>query len=136
MTNASDCYIGWICAGIGLTTTLFPSLSLSRQYASISGGSALAGGSIPIGVGWGGQLSWENSISESELAQLITLLDYLKSNNNEPVILLPHILHAAEGKLCRIDTESVELTDVFDYQPDTSTKRIQSVSLPLEPVYL
>ncbi|MEA1999232.1 MAG: hypothetical protein U9N61_07920, partial [Euryarchaeota archaeon] len=136
VTNADDCYIGWFCAGVSLTTDLFPALSLSRKYASIAGGSALAGSSVPMGVGWGGQLDWENSISQSELLQLIELLDYLKENNNEPVILLPHILHESEGKLCRIDTEAVEITDVFDYQPDDSSKRIQSVSLPLEPVYL
>lgn len=136
VTNANDCYIGWVCAGVGLSTALFPALSLNRKYASITGNSLLAGGSIPIGVGWGGQLNWENSISQSELSQLIALLDYLKAHNNEPVILLPHILHEAEGKLCRIDTEAVEITDIFNYQPDDQTKRIQSVIIPLEPVYL
>ena len=136
VTNADDCYIGWICAGIGLTTTLLPALSLSRKYASITGGSALAGSSIPMGVGWGGQLNWESSINQSELLQLLALLDYLKENDNEPIILLPHILHEDEGKLCRIDTEAVEITDIFDYQPDDSARRIQSVMLPLEPVYL
>lgn len=136
ITNADDCYIGWVCAGVGLATTLLPALSLSRKYASITGGSNLAGSSIPMGVGWGGQLTWENSISQSELLQLIALLDYLKANNNEPVILLPHILHEGEGKLCRIDTEMVDITDVFDYQPDDPARRIQSVIIPLEPVYL
>lgn len=136
ITGAGDCYIGWLCAGQGLTTALFPSLSLYRKYASITGGSLLAGGSIPMGIGWGGELNWENSISQAELLQLIVLLDYLKENNNEPVILLPHILHEEEGKLCRIDTEAVEITDIFDYQPDDQTKRIQSVIIPLEPVYL
>ena len=136
VTNADDCYIGWICAGVGLTTTLFPALSLSRKYASITGGSTLAGNSIPMGVGWSGQLSWENSISQSELLLLITLLDYLKENDNEPVILLPHTLHEEEGKICRVDAEAVEITDIFDYQPDDKAKRIQSVTVPLEPVYL
>jgi hypothetical protein len=136
VTNADGCYIGWVCAGMGLTTVLFPTLSLSRKYAAIIGGSTLAGGSIPMGVGWGGELSWENSISQGELLQLIALLDYLKENNNEPVILLPHILHEEEGKLCRIDTEAVEITDIFDYQPDDKAKRVQSVIIPLEPVYL
>ena len=136
VTNASDCYIGWICAGVGLTTVLFPALTLSRKYASITGGSMLAGSSIPMGAGWAGQLNWENSISQAELLELVTFLDYLKENNNEPVILLPHILHEEEGKLCRIDTEDVEITDVFDFQPDAQAKRIQSVTLPLAPVYL
>jgi hypothetical protein len=136
ITNADGCYIGWICAGLGLSTNLFPALSLSRKYASIIGGSELAGSSIPMGVGWGGQLNWENSITQSELLQLIVLLDHLKKNNNEPIILLPHILHEEEGKLCRIDTEAVEITDTFDYQPDDKAKRIQSVTIPLEPVYL
>lgn len=136
VTNADDCYIGWVCAGVGLTTILFPALTLSRKYASITGGSMLAGSSIPMGAGWAGQLNWENSISQAELLELIILLDYLKENNNEPVILLPHILHEEEGKLCRIDTDDVEITDVFDFQPDAQAKRIQSVTIPLEPVYL
>lgn len=136
VTNADNCYIGWMCAGVGLTTTLSPGLTLSRKYASITGGSILAGSSIPMGVGWGGQLNWENSISQVELLELMALLDHLKENNNEPVILLPHVLHEEEGKLCRIDTEEVEITDVFNFQPDAQAKRIQSVTIPLEPVYL
>ena len=136
ISNADCCSIGWICAGVGLTTELSPALSLRRQYAAITGGSVLAGGSISMGSGWGGQLSWENSMSQDELTSLITLLDYLKENGNEPVIMLPHIMHEKEAKLCRIDAESVEINDVFNYQPDEEEKRVLSVVVPLEPVYL
>ena len=136
ITGAGGCYAGWICAGLGLTTAVPPSLSMFRKYASITGGSLLAGGSIPMGVGWGGELRWENSISSSELLQLITLLDYLKENNNEPVVLLPHTLHEEEGRLCRVDSDSVEISDVLNYQPDVQSNRILSVTVPLEPVYL
>lgn len=136
VTNANSCYIGWICAGIGLTTLLTPKLFLSRQYASITSNNILAGGSIPMGAGWGGELAWENSMSSSEFTQLLELLDHLKQNNNEPVILLPHILHEEEGRICQIDVDSVEIRDIFNYQPDAQAKRILSVTIPLEPVFL
>lgn len=136
ISAAPDCYIGWFCAGVGLTTDLAPSLTLSRKYASITGNSKIAGGAVPLGAGWGGRMSWENSLSHDELSLIITLLDYLKANDNEPVILVPHIMHEEEAMLCRVDTESVEITDVFDYQPDALQHRVQSLVLPLEPVYL
>jgi hypothetical protein len=63
------------------------------------------------------------------------MVDYLKENDNQPVILIPQFTRPNEKHVTRLDADNIDIQDVFGYQPNVDVQRRLSATLPLEPIY-
>lgn len=128
--------IGWLWAGTPLTTSLAASVQLRRQYKVARGDAGLYEGGLSLAKSVGGSVSWsEGAMNESDMTGLTALLDWIKSADDEPFILVPQITRPTEVLLARVVTDEVDLVDVYDYQPASGLERRFSAELPLSGVW-
>lgn len=133
LTNAMDQALGWVYAGVPLSTRHSPQISLKRAYhLERSQGTNPRG--CYLGAGRGGEIRWENWLGQAELEALLDLVDACKEDGDAPLVLLPHALHPQDAALVRIETDAIQVDDYFDYQPNDAANRRLSLTLPLAAV--
>jgi hypothetical protein len=49
---------------------------------------------------------------------------------SEPLIFVPHYLHPGEAALVDIDFDSVDMSDVHEWQPDNDAHRSIAMTIP------
>jgi hypothetical protein len=134
LTIAAAGTIAWLWLGNPLTTGLAPdSIELRRQWDMLRGNKSNYG-SIYLAQGYAGKISWQNFISKSEFDAHIDMIDAVKRAGDEPVVFIPHYLHPEEAFICRIEADQVDAVDLMQFQPDDSSKRLMSLSIPFTPV--
>lgn len=125
--------IGWVWAGQPLTTNRdADSCVVSRKWA-IERGSGSNPASLYTGSGFDSELGWDSSLTNSDVSNLISMMDYL-AVNSEPLILVPHHLHPKEAMLVRVEEDYVSIEDFHQYQPNDDGHRLISMKLPLKAV--
>ncbi len=130
LADAAAGRIGWWWAGKPIATAYSATTCrLARTYG-ITRGSGLNPASAYAGRGQGGELAWSDSLLQTDLDALLPLLDHL-AENGEPMILVPHHLHPGESALVTVDADAIDLTDIHEYQPDDTSRRLISMTLPL-----
>lgn len=128
--------IGWWWAGTPLTTSLSASVQLRRQYLIERESVGIDQGGRSLGKAVGGTVAWsEGAMSEDDMAGVTALLDWCKDADDEPFILVPQISRPTEVLLARVNTDEVDIVDVWDYQPDAAYQRRFSAELQLSGVW-
>jgi hypothetical protein len=130
VTGAAGASIGYLFIGEAVITKYSPTMSLRKVY-DLTHGAKPDFGSIYIGEGMAGKLEWNNNISATELADHVGMIDWCKRGGDEPVVFLPHYKNPAEAYLCTVETDALDIVDELDFQPDETSRRIMSLSLPL-----
>lgn len=120
-------------AGNSVRITVTPALTLAETAYAVmadwpAGEATMGGAEYDFG---GLPLSASGEI-DSATKRLQFSGDLL--NAEQPLILVPHHLHPDEAALVRVETDRVEIADVFEFQPNADTARRISVSIPLQPV--
>lgn len=133
VANASGMSLGWVYAGQPLLTSHNASIMLTRSYA-LERGDGLNPRGAYLGAGRGGEIRWENWLLQSEFDALLALVDACKADSDAPVVLLPNVNHPADAALVRIDSDALEVSDVFDYQSADAARRRLSLTLPFAAV--
>lgn len=134
--SASGGGIGWWWAGTPLTTSLSAAVQLRRQYRIERESAGLYQGGRSLGKAVGGTVSWsEGAMNETDMTGLTALLDWCKGADDEPIIVVPQITRPTEVLLARINTDEVDIVDVWDYQPDAALQRRFSAELQLSGVW-
>lgn len=133
VADAAGMALGWVYAGEPLSTRHNAAVTLRRAYALERDGGINPRGAF-LGSGRGGEIRWENWLLDSEFDALLELVDGCKADGDAPLVLAPNIHHPADAALVRIDTDSLDLTDVFDFQQSDAGKRRLSLTLPLSAV--
>lgn len=135
VSNAPNSGIGWVWAGVGLSfTNCCSSIKLNRTWKTASTGRF---GSRYLGTGAAGSIEWDGDKSwllQEDVDNLTQVIDYSKSNNDEPVIFIPNIDNVDEARLVRIDTDSLELSEWYSFQTPGKTDRIIGASIPFSAI--
>lgn len=132
VTGAAGGEIGAIWAGMPAATHLHAAASRQRRW-----GVARSGGINPSGLyagqGDGWQLAWDSSLSNDDVDNLLSIIDYAQ-RNDEPLVLIPHHLHPADAALVAARPEALEIDDLHEYQPNDAAHRLLSATLTLDAV--
>lgn len=92
------------------------------------------GGALYIGRGQGATLEYGTWLPQSDLDLLLEMIDALKLNNNEPLILIPHHLHPDEARLVRHVADNLDLNEDGHWQANVKTDRLSGMTLAFEGV--
>lgn len=137
VASATGGSIGWLWAGLPLATAYSAArCRMARSYA-IQRGGAINPSSQFLGAGQAGEIAWDADSSpllQSDLDAVLAMLDHMQ-RQAEPMILVPHFLHASESGLVRVETDSIDPQEYFELQPDNSAHRIISLDLELRAVH-
>ena len=110
--NATGGSIGWIWAGDPLRFRNPPSdMTLTRNWQTAD--------ARYLGSGAGGSLTWDGDRSflyQPEIDDLLAMLDYAKSNHDQPLILIPNPAFPSDARLVRFDGDSFEWSEWFNFQ--------------------
>ena len=68
------------------------------------------------------------------VAALLGLGDWAQEHD-EPLLFVPHHMHAADASLVRWSADALQISDIHAYQPDNDAWRLMSGALDLEPVF-
>lgn len=130
--NAPESAVGWIYAGSAIYFTYSAEVSLKRQYRMDRASSDLA--SFYRGRGVGGDVTWrEGSIVDDDYEKMVELLDWLKENDDETLLFFLQETRD-ELVLAKVDNDTVDFNDVYNFQPNVNVDRRLSCTIPLRAV--
>jgi hypothetical protein len=134
ITNAPDGAIDWLWIGDALTTEYSAEVAWARDYR-IEHGAGFNPGGLYLGKAGTGEVKW-NELVEADRIKIEAMLDHIKMNGDEPMILFPQRLRPNEAMFARVVPDEIDLVDEFTYQPDDGAARRYSLTLPLKGVFL
>lgn len=136
MTGASGGGIGWLWAGTPLTTEYSAQIALRRVYKLETSGAGLDQSGNYLGRAHAGSIGWtEAALSESDVAGIAALLDWAKTNNDEPFVFVPNITRPTEAFCVLIAADDVEFDEISDYNRDANYDRRYSIEVPFAGVW-
>lgn len=133
VVNAGGMALGWVYAGVPFEPSHNARVTLRRAYA-LDRSSGLNPRGTYLGAGRGGEIAWENWLLQDEFNALLSLIDGCKTDDDAPIVFLPQVDHPSDAALARIDSDALEVSDVFDFQPGDAARRRLSLTLPLAAV--
>ncbi len=134
VSEADGMALGWAYAGIPLATSHQPaSCRIDRSYALARSGAINPRG-VYLGAGRGGEIVWTDWLLQSDLDALLEIVDAAKAAGDAPICVVPSYQKPAEAALCRIDSDSIQISDLFEFQPNNDGRRRLSLTLPLAAV--
>lgn len=134
IANANGGAIGWAWAGEALSTEFSAECQLRRDYA-VERGAGLNPSAAFMGITRSGSIEWtEASLSDADMTKLLDLLDHLKSDDDAPMILIPHRLRPEDAWPVRVVMDEVDYQEVWNNQPNDGSARRYSMKLPVKGV--
>lgn len=135
IAGAAGGSIGHVWAGEPLTTTHHATSVQRRRRWAVTRGDGPNAAGLYAGAGDGWALAWQDCLTQQDASALLGMVDF-SQQHDEPLIFVPHYQHSKDAALVRCTPQALEVSDVFDYQPDNAQRRLLSASLDLEPVYV
>lgn len=134
VSSATGMNLGWVYAGVPFSTVRNASITLRRSYA-LDREDGWNARSAYLGSGKGGEIAWSDSwIVQSEFDTLLALIDACKADSDAPIVLVPNVQNPGDAVLSRIDSDTLDVSDVFDFQPNDAGRRRLSLTVPLAAV--
>jgi len=134
VAGGADGSIGFLWVGEPLATSHHASSCTRTRRWAAARSSAVNAASLYAGVGTGWQLGWEDALSHNDAQALMGLLDWHQAQD-EALVFVPHHLHPQDAALVRCAADALELSDVYEYQPDVAQHRLLSATLALDAVF-
>lgn len=133
VAKAGGASVGWLWAGKVLTTQYAPQeMKLRRVFDMVRGPKDAT--ALQLGEAWAGEVGWP-VMDPADFDEHLAMIEACKSANDAPLIFIPHYLHPAEAIFVKILSDSLDLTDEFQFHPDDATMRLQALTLPFAPVF-
>jgi hypothetical protein len=124
--------IGWVWAGVPLTTQRqADSVRLRRNWA-LTKGSGFNPASFCAGSGRGGDIAW-SMLTHADAESLLTMIDYCQTRA-DPLIFVPSHRFPDEAALVRVSADAIELEDWMQFQANDRMERAIALKLPLAAV--
>jgi hypothetical protein len=121
ITNAPDASIGWAWAGQAVSTEYSAECVLSRDY-QIERSNGLNPAAAYLGHARSGSLEWI-TLRDPDMEQIMPMLDYLKQNDDQPMILIPQSTRPEEAYPVRVSVDQVEEVEDGGYQSNMGNER-------------
>ena len=140
LASAAGGSIGWMWAGTPLTTTYSASTCQRTRRWAVGRGQGFNAAALYAGVGDGWEIAWDSNsamggcLTQDDAGALLGVVDWAQQRD-EPLIFVPHHAHPQDAALVRATADSIAITDVHEYQPNLSARRMLSASLALEPTF-
>lgn len=134
IAGATGQALGWLYAGAPLATTHNASRCKLQRAYRLEAGSGINPRGLYLGAGRGGEIAWEDFLTQTDLDALLALVDACKADDDAPVVVVPQALSPQDAALVRINADALEVSDWFEFQPDDRTRRALSLTLPLDAV--
>lgn len=133
VTGAGDKSIGWLYAGLTTSFTFSAQVALRRQYEMDRAANAPAG--MFKAAGTGSQITFpEGSLLDADLVKLLAMVDWVKEQDDETFAFFPQYTRTTEVLLGKLDTDSIDINDVYDFQPSAGKTRRLSANLPVKAI--
>jgi hypothetical protein len=130
VASATGGTIGWWWAGEAWAPTLSAAVVAGQSYRVERGQSGTDPAAQYLGRTISGEITWsEAALSETDVTELVAMVDAHKAANDAPLIIIPQA-ERTDAWLARIVSDEVQLPDVFDYQPAATRARRLSATLP------
>lgn len=134
ITGANDGSIGWAWAGQALSTEYSAECLLRRDY-SVERGAGLNPSAVFMGATLSGEIEWQQGIlTDTDMPGLMSMLDHLKINDDEPMILIPQATRPDEAYPVRVLLDSIDMPELGGYQPDVGNERRYGLKLTVKGV--
>lgn len=133
VASATGMSLGWVYAGVPFAAPYDAKMTWRRAYA-MDRSNGINPRAAYLGAGRSGEMTWQDFLSQEAADTLLAMIDDCKADGDAPIVIVPQILFPQDAILARIDTDSVELSDWYEFQPDDRTRRALSLTLPLAPV--
>jgi len=133
VASATGMSIGWVYAGVPFAAPYDAKMTWRRSYA-MDRSNGINPRAAYLGAGRSGEMTWQDFLSQEAADTLLAMIDDCKADGDAPIVIVPQILFPQDAILARIDTDAVELTDWYEFQPDDRARRALSLTLPLAPV--
>ena len=135
VADATSMALGWVYLGTPFQPSHNADVCTIKRVYALERGGGINPSSAYLGDGRGGELSWtSNWLVQDDLDALLPLIDACKANNDEPLVIIPNANYPDEAALCRLSGDEIELSDVFEFQPNAASKRRINLRLPLTAV--
>jgi hypothetical protein len=134
VANAAGASIAWVYAGLAFTPSSMAKFNDARQYVMDRAGGKNQAAQF-IASGRGGSIEWPvSSMDEADYTFVAGLVDYVKSNNDEPIIFYPNASRANEAIFGRIDSDQISLQSQAHFHESAGIERYFGATLPIYPV--
>lgn len=134
IAGATGGAIGWAWAGQALATEYSAECLLRRDYA-MERGAGLNPAAAFLGATRSGDIEWrQGSLTDTDLPGILAMLDHLKTNGDEPMILIPQATRPEEAWPVRVLLDAVDMPEDGGYQPNTGRERRYGLTLPVKGV--
>lgn len=133
LASATGMNLGWFYAGVPFEPSNNARMTWRRAYALDRSGGINPRGAY-LGSGRSGEMTWEDFLTQSSADTLLALIDDCKVDGDAPIAVVPQILFPQDSVLARIDSDALDLSDWYEFQPDDRTRRALSLTLPLAAV--
>jgi len=134
IANATGGTIGWAWAGQALSTEHSAECQLRRDY-SLERGTGLNPSAAFMGSTRSGDIEWQQGIlTDTDMPNLLAMLDHLKTNDDEPMILIPQSTRTEEAYPVRVVLDSIDMPEDGGYQPNTGNERRYGMKLSVKGV--
>ena len=133
LSSAADGAIRWIWAGAGLGVSWDATeCRITPEWKTTQ--EAVTQSKKFLGRGFSASVAWaEAGLEYSDADSIYALFDSLKSNDNQPVVLVPNYEHSTEAYLHRLSSDSLEMfepaTDYAALPSDTVNSGDRVLSL-------
>jgi hypothetical protein len=126
--------IGWLYVGPALAFTYSAQVKIDRQY-KVKRSDGVNPNSLYKGRGIGGDIQWiEGHLTEDDYDPLTEMLDWLKGNDDEALMLFPQYTRETEVVLATVEADDITFNDVYNFQPNADAERRLSCTIPLRGV--
>lgn len=134
IANAADGTIGWAWAGQALATDMSAECQLRRDYA-VERGAGINPSAAFLGATRSGDIEWQQGVlKDSDMTGLLAMLDHLKTNDDEPMILIPQSTRPAEAWPVRVVQDEIDMPEDGGYQPNAGNERRYGLKLSVKGV--
>lgn len=133
--TVSGASLGWVWAGVGWQPSVGATdITIARQYG-IARGAGLNPSGLYRGRGNGGRWAWDvsagSALLDSNIDELMTLVDHVVEQGLEPVCITPDIRDPARASIAILDADEISLGEHNNWQ---GAARAVSVELPFKAV--
>jgi hypothetical protein len=134
VTGSADGGIGWLYAGEAVKMTYSAQVQLQREY-KVKRSDGVNPNSLYQGTGLSGTITYpEGLVLEDDYEKLTSMLDWLKSHDDEALVFYPQETRTDEIILATVESDEITFSDVFNFQPGDGYERRISCTIPLRGV--